>query len=49
MLMEEEHDPRRDGMGNFREAATDRAGHIMEARPRPSVVSMHFTYTFLKK
>ncbi len=30
MLMEEEHDPRRDGMGTFRQAATDHASHIME-------------------
>jgi len=30
MLMEEEHDPRRDGMGIFRQAAIDHAGHIME-------------------
>jgi hypothetical protein len=30
MLMEEEHDPRRDGMGIFRDAAIEHAGHIME-------------------
>jgi hypothetical protein len=30
MLMEEEHDPRRDGMGIFRQAAIDHAAHIME-------------------
>ncbi|HLH44792.1 MAG TPA: hypothetical protein VKV74_17525 [Bryobacteraceae bacterium] len=30
MLMEEEHDPRRDGMTNFRQAAIDRAAQIME-------------------
>jgi hypothetical protein len=30
MLMEEEHDPRRDGMGVFRQAAIDHAGHVME-------------------
>jgi hypothetical protein len=30
MLMEEEHDPRRDGMGVFRQAAIDHAAHIME-------------------
>ena len=30
MLMEEEHDPRRDGMGIFRQAAIDHAGHVME-------------------
>jgi hypothetical protein len=30
MVMEEEHDPRRDGMGIFRQAAVDHAGHVME-------------------
>jgi hypothetical protein len=30
MLMEEEHDPRRDGMGVFRQAAVDHASHVME-------------------
>lgn len=30
MLMEEEHDPRRDGLTNFREAATEHVAHIME-------------------
>src|SRR4029077_2335791 len=30
MLMEEEHDPRRDGAGTFRNAAIEHAGHIME-------------------
>ncbi len=30
MLMEEEHDPRRDGMTDFRRAAIDHAAHIME-------------------
>jgi hypothetical protein len=30
MLMEEEHDPRRDGMGQFRQAAIDHAGQVME-------------------
>jgi hypothetical protein len=30
MLMEEEHDPRRDGQTDFRKAATDHMGHIME-------------------
>jgi hypothetical protein len=30
MLMEEEHDPRRDGMTAFRQAAIDHAGQIME-------------------
>ncbi|MBI1899346.1 MAG: hypothetical protein HYZ57_12285 [Acidobacteria bacterium] len=30
MLMEEEHDPRRDAQTDFRKTATDHAGHIME-------------------
>jgi hypothetical protein len=30
MLMEEEHDPRRDGLTDFRKTAVDHAGHIME-------------------
>ena len=30
MLMEEEHDPRRDGMTNFRQAAIDHAAQIIE-------------------
>lgn len=30
MLMEEEHDPRRDGQTAFRQAAIDHLGHIME-------------------
>ena len=30
MLMEEEHDPRRDGLTDFRKAAIDHAAHIME-------------------
>jgi len=30
MLMEEEHDLRRDGLTDFRKAAVDHAGHIME-------------------
>jgi hypothetical protein len=30
MLMEEEHDPRRDGQTDLRKAAVDHAGHIME-------------------
>jgi hypothetical protein len=30
MLMEEEHDPRRDGLTDFRSAAIAHAGHIME-------------------
>ena len=30
MLMDEEHDPRRDGQTTFREEATNHLGHIME-------------------
>ena len=30
MLMEEEHDPRRDGLGTFRAAAADHIAHVME-------------------
>jgi hypothetical protein len=30
MLMEEEHDPRRDGLGVFRQTAVDHAAHVME-------------------
>lgn len=30
MLMEEEHDPRRDGLTDFRKAAVEHAAHIME-------------------
>jgi hypothetical protein len=30
MLMEEEHDPRRDGLTDFRKAATEHVAHIME-------------------
>jgi len=30
ILMEEEHDPRRDGQTTFRQAATDHLGHVME-------------------
>jgi hypothetical protein len=39
MLMEEEHDPRRDGMGQFRQAAIDHAGHIMEVTGTSSSVN----------
>jgi len=39
MLMEEEHDPRRDGMGIFRQAAIDHAGHIMEVSGTASTVN----------
>ena len=39
MLMEEEHDPRRDGMGTFRQAAIDHAGHIMQVTGTASTVN----------
>ena len=39
MLMEEEHDPRRDGMGSFRQAAIDHAGHIMQVTGTTSTVN----------
>jgi hypothetical protein len=39
MLMEEEHDPRRDGQtASFRKAATDHLGHIMEVTGTESMV-----------
>jgi hypothetical protein len=52
MLMEEEHDPRRDGQTDFRKAAVDHAGHIMEVN---GTLSSHGGYKalyvtgFLKK
>ncbi len=52
MLMEEEHDPRRDGLTDFRKAAVDHAGHIMEVN---GTMSSHASYKalyvhgFLKK
>ena len=39
MLMEEEHDPRRDGAGMFRQAAIDHAAHIMEVTGTASTVN----------
>jgi hypothetical protein len=39
MLMEEEHDPRRDGQtAGFRKAATDHLGHIMEVTGTEAMV-----------
>ena len=38
LLMEEEHNPRRDGMTNFREAAIEHAAHIIEVTGTLSVV-----------
>jgi len=52
MLMEEEHDPRRDGMGVFRQAAIDHAGHIMEVTGTGSSVNGFdalYVRGFLKK
>lgn len=52
MLMEEEHDPRRDGMGAFREAAIDHAGHIMEVTGTASTVrgfNALYVQGFIKK
>jgi hypothetical protein len=44
MLMEEEHDPRRDGLTDFRKAAIDHASHIMEVT---GTVSEHGGYRAL--
>jgi hypothetical protein len=42
MLMEEEHDPRRDGQtAGFRKAATDHLGHIMEVTGTQASVAGH--------
>jgi hypothetical protein len=52
MLMEEEHDPRRDGMGTFRQAAIDHAGHIMEVTGTASSVNGFnalYIHGYLKK
>jgi hypothetical protein len=53
MLMEEEHDPRRDGLTNFRQAAVDHAGHIMEVTGTswslPSGYKALYVHGFLKK
>ena len=52
MLMEEEHDPRRDGMGMFRQAAVDHAAHIMEVTGTEwSLNGYHALYVrgFIKK
>lgn len=52
MLMEEEHDPRRDGLTNFRQAAIEHASHIMEVT---GTLSSHggyralYVHGFLKK
>jgi hypothetical protein len=44
MLMEEEHDPRRDGLTDFRKAAIEHASHIMEVS---GTVSEHGGYKAL--
>lgn len=52
MLMEEEHDPRRDGQGNFRDAAIEHTGHIMEVTGTASAVKGYnalYVHGFLKK
>jgi len=52
MLMEEEHDPRRDGLTNFRQAAVDHAGHIMEVTGTQSGVGGYkalYVHGFMKK
>ena len=52
MLMEEEHDPRRDGLTDFRKAAIEHTAHIMEVT---GTLSAHggfraiFVQGFLKK
>ncbi len=52
MLMEEEHDPRRDGMGTFRQAAIEHAAHNMEVTGTEwSLNGYHALYVhgFIKK
>lgn len=52
MLMEEEHDPRRDGLGVFREAAIEHTAHIMEVTGTASTVrgfNALYVHGFLKK
>jgi hypothetical protein len=44
MLMEEEHDPRRDGLTDFRKAAIEHASHIMEVT---GTLSQHGGYSAL--
>jgi hypothetical protein len=51
-LMEEEHDPRRDGMTNFRQAAIDQMAYVMEVTGTFSEVSGQkaiFVTGYLKK
>lgn len=52
MLMEEEHDPRRDGLTNFRAAAVEHAGHIMEVtgtRSEHAGYKALYVHGYLKK
>ncbi|HEV3144599.1 MAG TPA: hypothetical protein VGZ47_11990 [Gemmataceae bacterium] len=52
MLMEEEHDPRRDGLTDFRKAATDHVAHIMEVTGTQSSYAGYkalFVTGYLKK
>lgn len=44
MLMEEEHDPRRDGLTDFRKAAVEHTAHIMEVN---GTLSSHGGYNAL--
>ena len=52
LLMEEEHDPRRDGMTNFRQAAIDHMAYVMEVTGTLSEVDGQralFVTGFVKK
>lgn len=52
MLMEEEHDPRRDGLTNFRTAAAEHAAHIMEVTGTQSEHAGYkalYVHGFMKK
>jgi len=52
MLMDEEHDPRRDGQTEFRKAATDHFAHVMEVTGTETMVrGVHAIYVqgFVKK
>ena len=52
LLMEEEHDPRRDGLTEFRKAAGDHFAHVMEVTgTETSVRGIHTVYVqgFVKK
>jgi hypothetical protein len=52
MLMEEEHDPRRDGLTDFRKAAIEHAAHIMEVSGthyRHGGINALYVHGYLKK